>query len=91
MIYHENLACSSRSAIEWTPCRRSGARLLVGDGFDFAIDDCALPEPDRGNYGQCDHLDEREDGGAASKWWFAHTQSLAARRIAAYEVPASLG
>ena len=89
MFYHENLACSARSAIEFAPCERSGARVFVGDGFDLAIDDCAYPSSEHAAYGQCGRLDERDD--ALHNWWKAHTASYAARQIAAYEVPASLG
>ena len=40
----QNLACATRSPIEFAPCMRGGARALIGDGFDFAVDDCAYPE-----------------------------------------------
>ena len=89
MFYHENMACSARSALEFAPCKRSGARAFVGDGFDLAIDDCAYPASERAGYGQCERLDERDD--ALHNWWKAHTASYAARQVAAYEVDASLG
>ena len=55
------MACSARSAIEFAPCHRAGARVFVGDGFDLAADDCAYPVDARAAYGQCDRLDERDD------------------------------
>ena len=44
----QNLACATRSPIEFAPCMRGGARAMIGDGFDFAVDDCGYPAALRG-------------------------------------------
>lgn len=85
MFYHESIACTQRSPIEYAACYKN-MPVFVSSGFDLAIDNCAMQQvKDDDNsfvdYGQCTRWTETVD----SAWWERHRQSLATRQIAAYE------
>ena len=83
IYYHENVACTQRSPIDYARCYKNMPALITS-GFDLAIDNCAyqydttIPFVD---YGQCDRWDETID----SQWWYRHRQSLAVRKLASFE------
>lgn len=82
MFYHESIACSARSPIEYSACYRD-APLYVAAGFDASTDDCVNKDDAAKfkDYGQCGRLDETVD----SHWWFAHRQSLISRQLTSFE------
>jgi hypothetical protein len=82
MFYHESIACSARSPIEYSACFRD-VPLFVAAGFDASVDDCVNMDDAAKfkDYGQCGRLDETVD----SHWWFVHRQSLIARQLTSFE------
>jgi hypothetical protein len=83
LYYHENVACTQRSPIDYVRCYKN-MPALVTSGFDLAIDNCAYQHDTTVpfvNYGQCDRWDETID----SQWWHRHRQSLAVRKLASFE------
>jgi hypothetical protein len=82
MFYHENIACSARSPIEYSACYRD-VPLYVSGGFDASTDDCVNADDAAKfkDYGQCGRLDETVD----SHWWFVHRQSLLSRQLTSFE------
>jgi hypothetical protein len=82
MFYHESIACSARSSIEYVACYRD-VPVYISSGFDVSIDDCVNSEDAAKfhDYGQCGRLQESAD----SHWWFDHRSSLLARQLAVFE------
>jgi hypothetical protein len=82
MFYHESIACSARSPIEYSACYRD-VPLYVAAGLDASTDDCVNMDDAAKfkDYGQCGRLDETVD----SHWWFVHRQSLIARQLTSFE------
>jgi hypothetical protein len=82
MFYHESIACSARSRIEYAACYRD-VPMYVSSGFDVSIDDCLYMDDAASfiDYGQCGRLDDTVD----SHWWFVHRQSLMSRQIFTFE------
>ena len=83
LYYHENVACTQRSPIDYVRCYKNMPALITA-GFDLAIDNCAFQYDTTipfVNYGQCDRWDETID----SPWWHRHRQSLAVRKLASFE------
>ena len=81
LFYHEAIACTLRSPIEYTVCY-SKVPVFMAKGFDLSIDDCILQgTPAFRDYGQCDRFNET----VSSPWWEKHRASLAARQLFAYE------
>lgn len=83
LYYHENVACTQRSPIDYIRCYKNMPALITS-GFDLAIDNCAFQYDTTVpfvNYGQCDRWDETID----SQWWHRHRQSLAVRKLASFE------
>jgi len=85
LFYHESMACIQRSPLEFSECYKK-IPVLVSNGFDLAIDDCAWmgirdPASKFIDYGQCNRFDET----IGSKWWTRHRQSFAARQLFSYE------
>lgn len=82
LFYHENMACIARAPLEYSRCFQD-MPVMVGSGFDLAIDDCHLKGISEKwhDYGQCDRFNETVD----SPWWKEHRYSFAARQLFAYE------
>jgi hypothetical protein len=83
LFYHENVACVSRSSLEYAKCIRK-VPVFISGGFDLSIDDCVKKHIDAKqfrDYGQCDRFNETVGSG----WWNAHRASFAARQVFAYE------
>jgi hypothetical protein len=83
LYYHENVACTQRSPIDYVACYK-GQPALVTTGFDAAIDNCAF-EADHTisfvDYGQCSRWEET----VGSHWWERHRQSFLVRQLASFE------
>jgi hypothetical protein len=82
MFYHESIACSARSPIEYSACYRD-VPLYVAAGFDVSTDDCVNMDDAAKfkDYGQCGRLDETVD----SHWWYVHRRSMIARQLTSFE------
>ncbi|CAN0391788.1 unnamed protein product, partial [Ectocarpus sp. 13 AM-2016] len=79
MYVHERMACSYTSMLRYQTC--AVLPVMVGE-WSLAVDNC-MPWLDSkfADFGQCDHLKEREE----SSWWSEHTRSFAMRQIDRYE------
>lgn len=82
MYYHESLACTRRSPLEYTKCFL-GIPAFVATGFDLSVDNCIYEgiSDSFADYGQCNRFDETEN----SDWWAAHRKSFAEKQIFSYE------
>jgi hypothetical protein len=83
IYYHENVACTQRSPIDYVSCYKN-MPALVTSGFDLAVDNCAFQDDHTitfNDYGQCDRWDET----IHSPWWNRHRQSFAVRQLASFE------
>ncbi|CAB1102552.1 GH5 [Ectocarpus sp. CCAP 1310/34] len=76
---HERMACSYTSMLRYQTC--AVLPVMVGE-WSLAVDNC-MPWLDSkfADFGQCDHLTERE----GNSWWSEHTRSFAMRQIDRYE------
>jgi hypothetical protein len=83
LYYHENVACTQRSPIDYAACYK-GQPALITAGFDAAIDNCAFEADDTipfVDYGQCSRWEET----VGSPWWERHRQSFLVRQLASFE------
>ena len=82
LYYHESLACTRRSPLEYTKCFH-GIPAFVATGFDLSVDNCVYQDVSDTfvDYGQCNRFDETEN----SDWWEAHRKSFAEKQIFSYE------
>lgn len=81
LYYHESLACTRRSPLEYAKCFH-GVPVFVAKGFDLSIDNCILQGTDGfHDYGQCNRFNET----IHSDWWEAHRKSFAGKQIFSYE------